>query len=190
MSQPLFFLMGPYIVHQKLWDTTYQLRELDGTVMQGAVAANHLKIFYYRKEHQTVRTVDPAEYALHAVATSSSSTHTSVIIGTLNQAMLPTPLFPVSMKPGVAFLPENRSLSFQPTLTPSAFTSQHLHHRYHPNISELDPTDDNPIRYVCYNASSVFSRDISMKLSLEIQIFATSSLGLSTRFRFVEFFFP
>jgi len=38
---------GPYIVHHQSCDTTYQLRELDGTVMRGSVAANHLKIFYY-----------------------------------------------------------------------------------------------------------------------------------------------
>ena len=36
---------GPYIVHHQLCDTTYQLRELDGTVMQGSVAANCLKVF-------------------------------------------------------------------------------------------------------------------------------------------------
>jgi len=39
--------MGPYIVHCQLHDTTYQLRELDGTVMRGSVAANRFKIFYY-----------------------------------------------------------------------------------------------------------------------------------------------
>jgi len=122
--------------------------------MQGVVAANHLKIFYYRKEHQTVWTVELEEYVLHAVVTLSSSAHASVIIGTLNQAMLATPLFPVSVKPGIAFLPDNRSLSYIPTLTPSAFTLHNLHHRYHPNISELHPTDNNPVRYVCHSASS------------------------------------
>ena len=44
----------PYIIHQKLHDTTYQLWELDGTVLQGSVAANRLKVFYYHEEHQTV----------------------------------------------------------------------------------------------------------------------------------------
>ena len=38
---------GPYIVHRQSRDMTYQLRELDGMVMRGSVAANHLKIFYY-----------------------------------------------------------------------------------------------------------------------------------------------
>ena len=145
---------GPYIVHRKVQNTTYQLRELDGTVMRGSVAANRLKIFYYREEHQTVRTVEPTEYALHVAATTSSSSQASVIIGTLNQPLLVTPPFPVSIKVGIAILPENRSLSYFSTFTPSAFTSQHLHYGYHPNIAELDPTDSNPVRYVRYTASS------------------------------------
>ena len=45
---------GPYIVHHQLHDMTYQLSELDGTVMQGSVAANCLKVFYYHEDHQTV----------------------------------------------------------------------------------------------------------------------------------------
>jgi len=144
----------PYIVHCKLQDTTYQLRELDGTVIQGSVAANRLKIFYYHKEHQTVRTVDHTEYALHVATTSSSSSHTSIIIGTLNQPLLVTPSFPVSVKAGVLTFPENCSLSYIPTFTPSAFTSSNLHHRYHPAIAELDPMDSSPVHYVCYTASS------------------------------------
>ena len=48
---------GPYIVHRQLHDTTYQLRELDGTVMRGSIAANRLKVFYYQEEHQIIRTV-------------------------------------------------------------------------------------------------------------------------------------
>ena len=145
---------GPYIVHRKLRDTTYQLRELDSTVIRGSVAANRLKIFYYRKEHQTVRTVDHTEYVLHAAAASSSLFHASIIIGTLNQPLLVTPSFPVSVKAGVPTFPENCSLSHIPTFTPSAFTSSNLHHRYHPAIAELDPTDSNPVHYVRYTASS------------------------------------
>jgi hypothetical protein len=63
---------SPYIIHRQLQETTYQLRELDGTVMRGSVAANHLKVFYYREDHQTVRTVQPAEFSLHAAASLSS----------------------------------------------------------------------------------------------------------------------
>jgi len=145
---------GPYIVHRKLRDMTYQLRELDGTVMRGSVAANHLKIFYYRKEHQTVRTVEPAEYALHIAATSSSSSHASVIIGTLNQPLLSTPSFPVSVKAGVSVLPDNHSLVDVSTVTPYAFTSNHLHYCYHPTIAELNPEDYNTIQFIRYTASS------------------------------------
>ena len=122
--------------------------------MRGSVAANRLKIFYYRQEHQTVRTVEHMEYALQAAAAESSSSLASVIIGTLNQPLLATPSFPVSVKPGVAILPENRSLSSIPTFTPSAFTSSNLHHCFHPIIAELEPMDCNPVRYVRYTASS------------------------------------
>lgn len=38
---------GPYIVHHQMHNTTYQLRELDGTVMRGSIAASRLKVFYY-----------------------------------------------------------------------------------------------------------------------------------------------
>ena len=148
---------GPYIVHRKLRDTTYQLRELDGTVMRGSIAANRLKIFYYREEHQTVRTVGPTEHALHVAAASSSSSQASVIIGTLNQPMLATPSFPVSVKAGVPVLPENRSLVYFPAVTPNAFTSHNLHHRFYPAIAELDPTDHNAVQFIRYTASSTIA---------------------------------
>jgi len=149
---------GPYIIHRKLRDTTYQLRELNGVVMHGSVAANCLKIFYYREEHQTVRTVEPTEYALQVATSTSSSFLASIIIGTLNQPLIAMPSFPVSVKAGVAILPENHSLSYSPTFTPSAFTSSNLHHHYHPTIRELNPMDFNPVCYVCYTASSSISQ--------------------------------
>ena len=145
---------GPYIVHRQLRDTTYQLRELDGTVMQGSVAANRLKVFYYREEHQTVRTVQPAEFSLHVAASSSSSLHASTVIGTLNQDLIFTPPFPVSVKVGIAHSPENPSLVFFTPVTPSAYTSHSLHYRFHPTIAELDPLDYNPVQYIRYTASS------------------------------------
>jgi hypothetical protein len=148
---------GPYIVHRKLRDTTYQLRELDGTVMRGSVAANRLKIFYYREEHQTVRTVEPAEHALHVAAHSSSSSYASLIIGTLNQPLLATPSYPVSVKAGVSVLPDNRSLVYFPAVTPYAFTSHNLHHRFYPAIAELDPMDHNAVQFIRYTASSSFA---------------------------------
>jgi len=145
---------GPYIVHHKLQDMTYQLRELDGVVMHGLVAANCLKIFYYREEHQTVRTVRHTEYALQAAASVSSSSLASIIIRTLNQPLLATPVYPVSVKARVPLLPDNHSLSYMPTFTPFAFTSSNLHHRFFPTIVELNPLDHNPIQYVRYTASS------------------------------------
>ena len=145
---------GPYIVHRQLHDTTYQLRELDGTVMRGSIAANRLKVFYYREEHQTIRTVQAAEYSLHVVASSSLSPHASTFLGTLNQDLIITPPFQVSVKPGSSSLPYNRMLVHMPTVTPFAFTSHHLHNRYYPTISELDPMDCNAVQYTRYTASS------------------------------------
>ena len=145
---------GPYIVHRRLHDTTYQLRELDGTVMRNSIAANRLKVFYYREEHQTIRTVQPAEYSLHVAASSSLSPHASTFIGTLNQDLLVTPPFSVSIKTGNSSLPDNRSLVYIPTVTPFAFTSHNLHNRHHPAISELNPMDYNAVQFIRYTASS------------------------------------
>ena len=145
---------GPYIVHHKLQDTTYQLQELDGTVIQGSVAANHLKIFYYWEQHQTVCTVKLAEHTLHVAAVSSSSSHPSVIIGTLNQPLLTTPSFPVSVKAGVSVLPNNHSLVYFPSITPWVFTSHNLHHLFYPTIAQLNPVDHNTVQFIQYTASS------------------------------------
>ena len=122
--------------------------------MRGSVAANRLKVFYYRKEHQTVRTVQPAEFALHVAAVSSSSMHALTVIGTLNQDLLVTPPYPVSVKNGNASYPENRSLVHFQSVTPYAFTSQSLHYRYFPTIGEIDPMDYNAVQYIRFNASS------------------------------------
>ena len=145
---------GPYIVHRQLHDTTYQLRELDGTVMRGSIAANRLKVFYYREEHQTIRTVQSAEYSLHAAASSSSSPHASTFLGTLNQDLIVTPPFPVSIKSGDHSLPYNRSLVHMPTVTPYAFTSHNLHNRHYPVIADLEPMDCNAVQYIRYTACS------------------------------------
>jgi hypothetical protein len=48
---------GPFVVHQKLSDHTYRLREIDGTVKRGKIAKDRLKIFYFREENQTVKSV-------------------------------------------------------------------------------------------------------------------------------------
>ena len=145
---------GPYIVHHQLHNTTYQLQELGGTVMRGSVAANCLKVFYYREEHQTVHTFQPTEYTLHTAAVSSSSAHASTVIGTLNQDLLVTPPYPVSVKSGEASFPDNRSLVSFFTITPFTFTSQSLHYRYHPIIAELEPMDYRAVQYIHYTASS------------------------------------
>lgn len=53
---------GPFVVHRRLRDTTYQLRELDGTVRREPVAGSRMKIFYFREEFQTIRSVGSRFY--------------------------------------------------------------------------------------------------------------------------------
>ena len=101
-----------------------------------------------------VRSVQHAEFALHVASDSSSSMHALTVIGTLNQDLLVTPPYPVSVKIGESALPDNRSLTYLPTITLSAVKSSILHSQYHPSISEFEPNDNNPVRYICYTASS------------------------------------
>jgi len=122
--------------------------------MQGSVASNCLKNFYYREEHQTVCSIQHAEFALHVATVSSSSMQASTVISMLNQDLLITLPYPVSVKIGKASLPDNRPLVYLLTIALSAFTSQNLHSWYHPSISEFNPNDYNPVRYTWYTASS------------------------------------
>lgn len=43
---------GPYKIHELAHGGSYKLKELDGAIMHGTVAARHLKPFYTRTEHQ------------------------------------------------------------------------------------------------------------------------------------------
>jgi len=122
--------------------------------MRCSVAANRLKIFYYQEEHQTVRSVQHTEFALHTATVSLSSAHASTVIRMLNQDLLIAPPYPVSVKIRESSLPDNRSLVYLPTITPSAFTSNNLHSQHHPTISEFEPNDLILIRYIHYTASS------------------------------------
>ncbi|KAJ7805725.1 hypothetical protein B0H13DRAFT_2387526 [Mycena leptocephala] len=47
---------GPYIIHQKRDRDSFVLRELSGAVLKGHVNIRRLRLFYYRPEHQTLRT--------------------------------------------------------------------------------------------------------------------------------------
>ncbi|KAF8233968.1 hypothetical protein L208DRAFT_1264267 [Tricholoma matsutake] len=47
---------GPFIIHEKVQDKMYKLRELDGTVKCELYFATWLKVFYYRKHYQMVRS--------------------------------------------------------------------------------------------------------------------------------------
>ena len=133
--------------------------------MRGSIAANRLKVFYYREEHQTVRTVQSAEYALHVAANSSSSAHASTVIGTLNQDLLVIPPYLVSVRSSAVFFPENCSLVYIPSVTPFTFTSQSLRYCYHPTIAELDPMNYNTVQYIRYTASSnIANNDIHENL--------------------------
>jgi hypothetical protein len=61
---------GPFIIHEKVVHEGrlkgYKLCELDGNVRRSTVALDRVKIFYYRNEHQTVKTYSVEKY-LHAI---------------------------------------------------------------------------------------------------------------------------
>ncbi len=47
---------GPYIVHKKLPHDAYVLRELSGAILKGNVNVHRLRLFFYRPDHQTLKT--------------------------------------------------------------------------------------------------------------------------------------
>jgi hypothetical protein len=48
---------GPYIIHEKHKNDVYTLRELSGVVICGTVNVHRLKLFYYRPDRQTLKSV-------------------------------------------------------------------------------------------------------------------------------------
>ena len=181
-----------YIIHHQLHDMTYQLWELDGTVMRGSAAAKHLKVFYYWEEHQMVCSVQHAEFAWNATMVSLSSAHTSMVIGMLNQDLLVTLPYPVSVKIGESALPENCPLVYLLTVILSACSLHNLHGQYHPTISKLKPNELNPVWYIHYTGSlSIFPGHIHETLLENSNIHnletgaCCSSLSLSA---FIDFF--
>jgi hypothetical protein len=58
---------GPFIINERVVHEGklkgYRLRELDGTIRRGTVALDRVKIFYYRSEHQTIKTYQASRYA-------------------------------------------------------------------------------------------------------------------------------
>lgn len=124
---------GPYIVHRVLRETTYQLRELDGTVRRESYAADRLKIFYYREEHQTIRTVNTSDYAVFAAAASTAYAEGSDIFSRINfRSANSIPPYGLSVKQGLSFDTSNPRLEFrQPFQGPNCYA------RY-PTIAELN----------------------------------------------------
>jgi hypothetical protein len=53
---------GPFVVHEELGEHNYRLRELDGTVRREKVSKHRLKIFYFRQENQSIRSVGSSGY--------------------------------------------------------------------------------------------------------------------------------
>ncbi|KAJ3748243.1 hypothetical protein EV360DRAFT_28601, partial [Lentinula raphanica] len=47
---------GPYIIHKKLDNDAFILRELSGAVMRGRVNIRHLRLFFFRPDNQTLRS--------------------------------------------------------------------------------------------------------------------------------------
>jgi hypothetical protein len=76
---------GPYIVHEKHPNDVFTLRELNGVVIRGTVTVHRLKLFYYRPDRQTLKSVIGAV----SIVPSASSL---VILGIENvPASSPTP---------------------------------------------------------------------------------------------------
>ncbi|THU80494.1 hypothetical protein K435DRAFT_622727, partial [Dendrothele bispora CBS 962.96] len=50
---------GPYVIHEKRDTGSYVLRELDGTILNGHVNAQRLRLFYFRPDNQTLRSRIP-----------------------------------------------------------------------------------------------------------------------------------
>lgn len=106
---------GPYIVHRVLRETTYQLRELDGTVRCDSYAANRLKIFYYREEHQTIRTVNANVFQIFCAASNVTWSEGADFLGTINaRATQDVPPYPLSVCRGVVNFAANKRLAFLP----------------------------------------------------------------------------
>ncbi|RDB15232.1 Retrovirus-related Pol polyprotein from transposon 17.6 [Hypsizygus marmoreus] len=105
---------GPYIVHRALRETTYQLRELDGTVRRESYAAMRLKIFYYREEHQTIRTVDYTTYAPYEAASTCGPDVATLMFNINYNPRVTAPPHPMSITTGPVFYGSNTGLEYQP----------------------------------------------------------------------------
>jgi hypothetical protein len=56
-NKTAFKWLGPFIIHKREGANTYQLREIDGSIITSICSSERLKIFYYREEMQTLRTL-------------------------------------------------------------------------------------------------------------------------------------
>jgi hypothetical protein len=56
---------GPFIIHEKHPNDVYTLRELSGVIIRGTVTVHRLKLFYYRPDRQTLKSVVPAMSYYH-----------------------------------------------------------------------------------------------------------------------------
>lgn len=54
---------GPYVIDGEYGKHSYYLRELDGTFIRHPVNKHRLKIFYFRPDHQTIKTVYTIHYS-------------------------------------------------------------------------------------------------------------------------------
>ncbi|KAJ7204969.1 hypothetical protein GGX14DRAFT_645516 [Mycena pura] len=60
---------GPYVVHAKHPNSVFTLRELSGVIIRGTVTVHRLKLFFYRPDRQTIRSViSPSTNALAALS--------------------------------------------------------------------------------------------------------------------------
>jgi hypothetical protein len=106
---------GPYIVHAPRGPNAYTLRELDGTVLKGSFTRNRVKLFYYRDDHQSIRSVTPAHYAVHSAAATSKTA--SSVLEALHPEIITNAKFPVSVLPSVTCTLVNADLFWFPIVS-------------------------------------------------------------------------
>ena len=61
---------GPFVIHERLNDHQYRLREIDGTVRREKVSRHRLNIFYFRDDRQTLQTTsaDKEQYSSYPIS--------------------------------------------------------------------------------------------------------------------------
>ena len=118
---------GPYIVHEKFNNKTYRLREIDGAIRRDTIDKHRLKIFYYRQEHQTIKTVSHTEYLITAaIGHAAISTSTVDMMSSLFGNTFVCADYPHSITIGSFLTPFNPDLSRPILIAARGAFSRHI----------------------------------------------------------------